>query len=716
MDASRGSAEAPEKAVGKLSVVSDFGRWTSSSVWVAAEWLALVSLVVSFVVMNFWPGWRTLNSDFPNHYLAARLYRQGIPLDRIYEWTWFQRQNNHLEIRDGLVGFAPNPPTSILSLVPFAALPPLAAKRTWLIFSLLFLALSLWFLNRVTSLNWRRLCLIALLCVAPMHIEFVYGRPYLLILALICGAYFAHCTNRKWTCGIVLAVAAAIKLTPGVFAILLVWKRNWRALAGLVMGVTVITAASLLMFGAEVHRVFLKEVLSQASRGDWLGPYVLAQNSFITLWSHLFLFEPELNPSPLFNSPILYAFAQACTVTVLVFGFLLSVTRESTPRETAFQWASMIPMVLLLATTTGADHPCLLIFTGIVGFDALLTSGKKRNAVLFLMLYFIACAWVPRRVSDWIPLYRLVAMTALYALLLFESRQSSRVRLDWRWLTGGVIAIAALTASNLRIVQNRAEDFSIRLPSPSDGHRSANPVPVSDGVAFTEMRQNGYEAVVLNNESFRALPLPNNVLSVASSPSNGMLYSELAGRQSLIVRLPIEGSGSDPEIVAHGQEPVLSPNGKWLAFIREASGTTAAWLWATNTTVPAELVLPQTYRPLDLSVTSEGDVIAAVGRVSDPHLVMVRRLTGEVAILNGFPHPARYPAVSPDGRRVAFSRLDRGSWHLIVRELGDSREQQLTHAWCNSISPSWQNTQALLYATDCGRGVGLSAIVRAVVP
>src|SRR5580692_7408097 len=94
------------------------------------------SLLATLVGHSLLPAWRNLNSEFPNYYLAAALYRERIPLDRIYEWTWFQRQNDHLGVRDGLVSFAPNPPTLILSLVPFTTLKPLTAKRVWLVLNL----------------------------------------------------------------------------------------------------------------------------------------------------------------------------------------------------------------------------------------------------------------------------------------------------------------------------------------------------------------------------------------------------------------------------------------------------------------------------------------------------------------------------------------------------------------------------------------------------
>ncbi|HWO38522.1 MAG TPA: hypothetical protein VNO32_57850, partial [Candidatus Acidoferrum sp.] len=151
------------------------------------EWVLLASLLATFAGHSLLPAWRNLNSEFPNYYLAAALHRERIPLDRIYEWTWFQRQNDHLGVRDGLVSFAPNPPTLILSLVPFTTLKPLVAKRVWLVLNLFFLVASLWMLRSVTSLTWRRLGLISLLCVLPLHIDFLFGRHYVLILMLICG-------------------------------------------------------------------------------------------------------------------------------------------------------------------------------------------------------------------------------------------------------------------------------------------------------------------------------------------------------------------------------------------------------------------------------------------------------------------------------------------------------------------------------------------------
>jgi hypothetical protein len=717
LGATKGSAAVPDRSEPSLvprSLVAEFDpphhRWMP-----LLERLVLAGLLAAFVGFSFLPGWRTLNSEFPNYYLAAALYHRRIPLDRIYEWTWFQRQNDHLGVRDGLVSFAPNPPSLILSLAPIMTLQPLAAKRAWLALNLVFLAVSLGMLRRVTSFGWRRLGLISLLCMVPLHVDFLFGRHYVLVLMLICGAYYSSCLDRRRTSGVMLAAAAAMKLFPALFVIMFVWKRNWRAVMGMALGATAITALSLFMFGVEVHRVFLTEVLSQASRGDWLGPYALSQNSFITLWSHLFLIEPELNPFPLINSPTLYAVAQAATVTVLLFSFLLSARGNEAPRSAALQWAALIPLLLLLSTTMGPDYPCLLIFTAVVGLDALLATAHKSQALILLFLYVAACAPVPHQISNWFPLTRLLATIGLYVLLLHSAGADRKV-VSKHWLAAGLISAAILTIFNLNTLRNRAEDFSRRLPSPPTGYRAANPVATPDGVVFTEMEPRKYEPVLLREGAFRGIAMPGDALSVAGSGTTPGFYSELTGRQSWIARVPTEGLGSAPEMLTEGQDPALSHDGRWLAFIREGPGGSTAWLLATDSSNAPLMVLPSAYHALDVAVTSDGDVIVAAGRVSDPHLFMVRHGTEEVVSLTDFPHPARYPSASPDGKRLAFSRRDHGFWHLAVRELATGYEQDLTHASCNATSPTWENAQTLLYATDCGRGVGLSAIARVALP
>jgi dipeptidyl aminopeptidase/acylaminoacyl peptidase len=193
-------------------------------------------------------------------------------------------------------------------------------------------------------------------------------------------------------------------------------------------------------------------------------------------------------------------------------------------------------------------------------------------------------------------------------------------------------------------------------------------------------------------------------------------YFEQVTRQSSIIRVSLTSPSPIPEYLAQGEQPKISSDGRRFAFIREQDEKTSVWLSEPQFPKTAQLMINGAPSILELSVTSEGDLIAAAGPVSAPHLIIVRRLTGVVEALPGIEGPVRYPAISLDGKRLAFSRREWGSWQLVVRELATGVEQQLTHAACNATLPAWEDTHTLLYATDCGRGLGLSALARVTLP
>lgn len=687
----------------------------TSSLPKSAEWTLLVLLLALFLGHALWPAWRSLNTDFPNYYLAAALYRRHIPLDRIYEWIWFQRQDDVLGVREGIVGFAPNPPICALPIAPLTGFTPLAAKRVWLIVNLGLLVLALWFLRQTTTLGWRRLILFTLFCVVPLHSNFLFGQFYVVVLLLICAAYYSASRQQHFASGVLWSMAAGLKLFPAVALIYFARRKNWRALGGFLAGVVGLSAISVGTLGLEVHRVFLTQVLPQAGRGDWLDPYRLGRNSFITLWSRLFLFEPQLNPSPLVDSPALYAVFMAVTTTALIFAFLRS-TEKDERQPSALEWASIIPLALLLSSTTGSYHPTVLIFTAIVGIDGLHANSNRRRAIALFLLFVVACAPIPAALSRLFPLTRLVAIVALYILLLRKTAAKLFPRVSIQLTAAACAIFILLMILNQRQLQNRSSDFSQRLSSNWAGIFAGNPVPVGRNIAFVDMQKSRYSAVVIEGNSARTIPVTGDVLAIAGSKNSNFFYADVPGRRASILRIGVDGETTTSAPMFEGHDPALSLNGQWITYLKEQNQQAEVWLSPTTEGAFPKLIVPATFYPLDAAVSSSGDVIAAVGPVSRPHLVFVRHDTGAIEAMKDIPGPVRYPAFSPDLQRLAFSRLKRGSWHLIVRDLATGVEQQLTQASCNAISPAWQDAETLLYASDCGRGVGLSSIVRVSLP
>jgi hypothetical protein len=471
-----------------------------------------------------------------------------------------------------------------------------------------------------------------------------------------------------------------------------------------------------MIFGLDVHRIWLLEVLPRAFRGDLLAPYDLQWSSFSSLWHRLFLFEPELNPAPFFSSPSLYALAQALTSTALLFVFLFSTGESSSERTTAWEWATFIPLLLLLSSMASSYHYVVLIFTLIVGIDVIIRTHRPRAAMLLVLLYVIACAPIPG--SGIFLLRRLLATLGLYVVLLRNApaiAQAHARRILW---ATACLVFVVITAVGLSTLKNRNEEFSRCVLHIKDGYASFNPVATRRGIAAIEMIDKGYRAVMASDGSVISISAPGDVLYIASSARSAYIYFELVDRSSHIVRLP---SGQDSraqvssEYFTEGQQPSLSYDGRWLAFVREDRGGSTIWRSHDGSAPERVRVEPNVPAVLEMSVIADGDIIAAAGSAASPHLVLVRTAKGEKRPLDEIAGAVRYPAVSPDSERLAFARRESGSWHLFVRDFSTGIERRLTNGACNATSPVWEDGRTLVYATDCGRGYGLNALARIVV-
>ncbi len=687
------------------------------------EWTLLGALVATFIVHGFLPAWRVMNTDFPNYFLPAVIHHQGTPIDRAYEWRWLQRYKDHERIDQTLVGFVPNPPMCAAPMLLLASLKSLNAKRAWLILDLVLMVFLLGILRRTTELPWRRLLLLTSLCVLPLRENFLFGQYYVVILALLCFAYWAACRGHRFSSGAILSAAAWFKIFPVFFLILFVRKRNWRAAAGLVCGGAVLGVVSVLLFGWNVHKILLLDILPRALHGDLVSPYVLQWNSFTALCHRLFLAEPELNPTPWVNSPAVYAVVQALVSTVLLFSFLFFTGDEETPQARAWEWATFVALLLLTSSMPAAYHHCVLIFTVIVAVDYLLKRGERGAALSAVVLFALACSPMPAFVYAHLQ-GRLAGVFLLYLLLLSKAPARADSRFRRFAYACAALFLVALTVSNLRALRNRSEDFSRRLPPVSAGYGSFSVARAGDNLVVDEMVTDSYAAVVLPAGAIQHLSVTGDVLAIAASAQSPFAYFEVTGQHSQIFRLPAAQLGKPdavPEYVAEGYDPAISADGRWLAFLRKENGKTAIWMAkdASSEESPGAAPVPGAQKlgeVLEMTVTPAGDLIAAAGSAADPHLALWKQASGEIRALAEIRGAVRYPAISSDGKMLAFSRRESGAWHLFVRDIESGREQKLTSAACNATSPSWEDAQTLLYVSDCGRGVALGTPAQVSIP
>jgi hypothetical protein len=135
----------------------------------------------------------------------------------------------------------PNPPIMAVLLLPLAKLPPLPAALAWFYLKAGMALLALrWVFGLVADAGHPfppgAKALTVLLSLRPILGDLDHGNVNLFILFLVVGALAAYRRGRDYLAGLVLALAAACKVTPALFLPYFLWKREWRVLAGAAAG------------------------------------------------------------------------------------------------------------------------------------------------------------------------------------------------------------------------------------------------------------------------------------------------------------------------------------------------------------------------------------------------------------------------------------------------------------------------------------------------
>jgi Glycosyltransferase family 87/WD40-like Beta Propeller Repeat len=716
-----------------------------SSLRVFAEYLVLAALVAIFAWRGFIPAWKTPNGDFQDYYLAARLYRQGYPLEQLYDWTWIQRQKNHEGAEGSIVAFTLLTPFSLLPALPFSWLSPLWAKRSWLLLNLVLLGLTAYILRRMSPLNARRVAILIFLAILPLRANFILGQEYVLLLFLFTCSAWLYFENRQLASGLILAIGGALKIYPSLFLIFFLRKKQWRASAGLVVGSIALWLLSVGLFGFEIIRTYLVEVLPWPLRAEGQDPYNIHWNSFSGVLHRLFIAEPELNPHPVAHLPALYAVLQPLCQALIFVPFLWAMgsSRANVERERLL-WGAYVAMLLILSTNPTSYDFNGLILTAVLTVGYLMEAGRARASAIIVALYGLVCfpfphwlAGSPSGFRTLLAVPRLWAMTGLWICLLVISLPSKfapiRVWLKSREAVvfASIWMVLVVPAVVLGLLQQRGEfaNYATRLFIAPDSYLQTDPAVAGERVFFTMMTDRGYLTGVFDGTSLTRLWFGADSFHPAVVPTSPAGWVELASRLSEVVRFPVDANAPMPDQIVHqaqdAEKPAVSMDGRWLAFIRESKGRGTLWVkqllpdprdtGADSSEMQvsgSELdVLEQAFDPQDEVVFS------ARPRGRPPGLFRTKPEFTSVAEESASA-PRRFPAVSPDGRWLAFSQREGSYWQLWVQDRQSRAERRLTHNDCNSTAPAWYpDSKGLVYATDCARGYGLTALCRiAAVP
>jgi hypothetical protein len=691
-----------------------------------AECIVLLLMVV-YACFHVMPrAWRTLITDFPNYYMSARLTHEGFDTSRMYEWVWLQREKDHRAVDVPVIGLVPITPFSTLIYWPLVGLAPLVAKHVWILFNLILLIPVCWLLRSISGLSYRRIALLFAISV-PFHRNLEYGQFYVFLLLLIVAACWSYLRGLDVLAGALIAVAAACKVFPVLFFIIFLQRRSWRALASGVATGLASLAISIAFFGWNVHRTYLHEILPWTLHGEVLPPYVITA-SFSSVLHYLFLSEPQWNPNPWHYSPLCYALLLPVLQMLTLAPAVLLIRKDDKDRgRILLEWSALLTASLTISTVPASYNFVLMAFPVCVLGSEMLRRGWNAWVVVLFAIYCGIGFPIPapqRTMGIAVLLYvpRLLLMLVLLAVmyrLLWVGHPARRASRDYTHLIWAA-AMALLTSysaySTFYRERNARQEYAYRLPLKGQGLLNANPQSAGTGVRYVAFTLSGYHLMTENRNQVwndSSLSSRGDSLSFSGSSAN-VRPEEVVVEQAQYPDSQIVDTKTPSRIVTgDAHEPMLSVDGQSLAFVRDDHGRGQLMLRREFESGAANeaLLTPSSLNVYEASFLSEKEyAFSATEHGRAPQIFLTDATHANTPLALG---EARYPALSPDGRWMAYSLLAQGVWNLWVRDQKSGATRRIADVPCNQIQPSWESdSKTLLYSTDCGRSLWFTAISR----
>jgi len=666
-------------------------------------------------------AWRSLITDFPNYYIAAQLVHQGYDTSRMYEWTWIEREKDHRSIDVRVIGLAPITPFSTLVIWPLTGLEPLAAKHVWIVTNLLLLGPLAWFLQSMIGLGYRRIALAFVLSV-PLYRNLEYGQLYVFLLLLITAACWAYVHGFRGLAGGLIAIAAACKIFPILFFVLFLQRRDWRALTwGALTGIATV-AISVAIFGWNAHRTYLHEILPWALHGGGLQPYQ-AGASITGVLHYLFLSEPQWNPQPWHSSPLCYALLLSTVQMLAMAPAILFVRREGSTRERILmEWSALLTAALTVSTIPASYNFVLMVFPTCVVAAELLRRRWYVWLVVLLGVYLGIGFPMPTphgMIGLAILLYvpRLPLMFALLFgiyVLLWRDPPSVYAARDWTHYAWGAAMATSVVFTMLSTFHREdaaRQEYAYRVPLQAQGFLNEGPWSTGHGLRYIAFTINGYRLITEDGNVKSADPpigSPEDDLSFSSGFGHVWVERSRGPRSEIVdVRDPSH------TVIDDAEDPMISTDGQSLAFLRDDHGRGQLMVrgrFQSNSPTDVALTMPR----LNVYEASFKSTTEYAFSASDEHHAPQIYLSDATHINSPLVlGEARYPALSPDGRWMAYSQIDHGAWNLWLRNEQNGATRRIADVPCNQIEPSWEgDSKTLLYSTDCGRSLWFTAVAR----
>jgi len=471
-----------------------------------------------------------------------------------------------------LGAYTPQTPLTMLPLVGLSGLAPLTAKHVWLLANLGFLATTVWLLSRMTRFRVDHVWLLAFCGYFSFRTNFLYGQYYIFLLLLLTLAVYFLDRGNSALSATLAGLAFGLKLYGGPFLVYYIAKRQWRAVLGMIAAIACLVAIAIAWFGWHDMVYYASQILPRSLEGGSINPFAPGVPTYSTMLRHWFVWEPELNPHPLWESPWTFFFVRSfTTLAVVLFLAVGAALRPSTDRRD-FAW--FVIAAVLLSTST-ASYTFVLLLLPLV----LLWEESPPGQCAFFMASYVLLA-APLGLSWLFP--KVWLLIALFLVLGWQRWQS----FSRSWIVGTAVLAALIAFVDARqhiraYAQEPGQHFE-RVAVQEGAMFSSYPAVSQAGVFYQSMSLDRYVLRWLHDNRNEELVFAGQAFHPRATAADGPIVFELAANRTSTMMQFDPGTRKTFPLVApvpaDSASPVVSPDGRWIAFTSTRKGPEQVWL------------------------------------------------------------------------------------------------------------------------------------------
>lgn len=176
-----------------------------------------------------------------------------------------------------------NLPILAYLFTPFSLLNEHFSVALFTILGVLSVFLSGYFLIKLANVSgWKRTVLVVLLAInAPLHISLQLGNTTHFVLLLLLGSFVCFRANRDIESGVLLAVAALIKIPLLFLTVYFALKGRWQVVAAFCLLLFTVVGFSLLLFGLDLNLTWFNQCILAFSNKAIGGYNAQSLDSFL---------------------------------------------------------------------------------------------------------------------------------------------------------------------------------------------------------------------------------------------------------------------------------------------------------------------------------------------------------------------------------------------------------------------------------------------------